>query len=86
MQISIGRDKKMSKSVKYPCPVCGEMCMSEPSGSFDICPVCGWEEDGYQQRHPDETGANGKWTLNKAKETWKRGKTLFESFPNPNAK
>ena len=48
----------MSKSVKYPCPVCGEMCMSEPSGSFDICPV-GKKTDiskGIQMK-PAQTGS-----------------------------
>ncbi|MBR4472210.1 MAG: hypothetical protein IKS55_01085 [Oscillospiraceae bacterium] len=36
---------------KYPCPVCGTKCLSEEFGSFEICPVCGWEEDGYQQKN-----------------------------------
>lgn len=76
----------MSENAKYLCPVCGEKCMSEESGSFDICPICGWEEDGYQKRHPDKTGANGKWTLNAAKEAWESGKPLFDGYPNPNAK
>lgn len=71
---------------KYPCPVCGELTLDEPKGSYDNCTVCGWEEDGYQQDYPDETGPNGKWTLNVAKKAWAEGETLFEDYPNPNAK
>jgi hypothetical protein len=33
---------------------------AEPSGSFAICWVCGWEDDDIQLRHPGMTiGANG---------------------------
>ena len=68
---------------KYPCPVCGTLCLSEPMGSFDICPVCGWEEDGVQQKYPDDDiGPNGGWSLNAANEAWKRGETLFPRYQN----
>ena len=60
----------MSEKVKYPCPVCGNKYLDEEYGSFEICPICGWEEDGIQQLYPDETGINKAWTLNNAK---KRG-------------
>ena len=75
----------MSKK-KYPCPICGTECLSEESGSFDVCPVCGWEEDGYQKRHPDDTGPNDHWTLNEAKKAWANGESLFDWHPNPKAK
>ena len=74
----------MGNKKRYPCPVCGEICLSEPIGSFDICPVCGWEDDYVGQECPDEpAGASGKWTLNAAKKAWKSGKTLFEKYPHP---
>lgn len=72
--------------IKYPCPVCGEMFLDEPMWSFDLCPVCGWQEDGHQQLHPDDTGPNGKWTLNDARKAWANGETLFKRHPNPNSK
>lgn len=72
---------------KYPCPICGTLCLGEEEGSYDICPVCGWEEDGYQKRHPDEQGGpNKNWTLNAAKKAWEKGETIFPRYPNPNAK
>ena len=76
----------MPDEKKYPCPICGALTLSEPDRSCDICTVCGWEEDGYQQDYPDETGPNGKWTLNEAKKAWAAGETLFANHPNPKAR
>jgi hypothetical protein len=33
----------------FPCPCCGYLTSSEP-GSYDICPICGWEDDLSQLR------------------------------------
>jgi hypothetical protein len=45
---------------KYPCPCCGYMSFDDPSGSYDICPICFWEDDAVQlQPHWwDRGGAN----------------------------
>ena len=32
----------------YPCPVCGYLTFVEPPGSYDVCEVCGWEDDALQ--------------------------------------
>lgn len=42
----------------YPCPCCGYLVFDEPPGSYDICPVCGWEDDVSQLRLPTVSGAN----------------------------
>jgi hypothetical protein len=40
------------------CPVCGQHTF-EWENDFDICPVCGWENDGVQGADPDYwDGAN----------------------------
>ena len=32
----------------YPCPCCGHFGFDEPPGSYEICPVCFWEDDALQ--------------------------------------
>ena len=44
---------------RFPCVCCGHLTMSEVPGSYEICPVCFWEDDLVQLRWPtDATGAN----------------------------
>lgn len=41
------------------CPCCGYITVSEKR-SYDICPICFWEDDIVQFNDPDyEGGANG---------------------------
>ena len=50
-------------SGRHPCPVCGRT-MFEEYDSYDICMVCGWEEDAMQEECPDECGgqnASPRW-------------------------
>lgn len=42
----------------YPCPCCGYLVFGESPGSYDICPICFWEDDISQLRFPMLTGAN----------------------------
>ena len=36
--------------MEYPCPCCGYVVFEEPPGSWDICPICFWEDDLSQLR------------------------------------
>lgn len=52
----------MSQSNKgiFPCPSCGFLVFDEPAGSYNICPICGWEDDHVQLKYPGmRGGANG---------------------------
>jgi hypothetical protein len=40
----------------FPCPCCGHLTFSEPPGSYEICPVCFWEDDAVQLRWPTWAG------------------------------
>lgn len=46
--------------IKYACPCCGYKTFNEiPNGTYDICPVCFWEDDPIQFDDPNyEGGAN----------------------------
>jgi cysteine-rich CPCC protein len=45
----------------FPCPACGFLTFDEPPGSYSICEVCNWEDDGVQLRHPAlRGGANSE--------------------------
>ena len=51
----------------HKCPVCGQYefkCRS----SFDICRVCGWQDDGYQEDFPDEELCGNNMSLNQYRE------------------
>lgn len=66
---------------KYKCVCCGYYTMeSEPPGTFEICPVCFWEDDGVQYEDPDyEGGANGI-SLNIARENYKKIGAISEKY------
>jgi hypothetical protein len=52
----------------YPCLCCGYLTRdSVEIGSFDICPVCGWEDDNVQSRNPDVVGGANRASLTEAK-------------------
>ena len=48
----------MAENEVYPCPCCGYLVFSEPPGSYDICPICFWEDDVSQLRFMRMRGAN----------------------------
>ena len=53
---------------------------SEPPGTFEICPVCFWEDDNVQFDDPEyEGGANGI-SLNKARENYKKTGAISEKY------
>jgi hypothetical protein len=44
----------------FPCPCCGYEVLEEPADSYEICPICFWEDDRVQLAFPDLAGgANG---------------------------
>ena len=57
--------KKEEKEDITLCPVCGKHHFSEPN-SYEICPICGWEDDRSQREDPDLRGGANKMSLNEA--------------------
>ena len=57
---------------KYRCPVCGKHYFEE-IGAYEICPVCGWEDDPVQRREPDLRGGANEMSLYEAIEAYREG-------------
>ena len=58
-------------SEKYICPCCDFRTLDEPpSGTFNICPICFWEDDNVQFKNPDYAGGANQASLNQARENF----------------
>ncbi|MBC7446960.1 MAG: hypothetical protein H7330_02755 [Hymenobacteraceae bacterium] len=55
-------------SDEVPCACCGYLTVSE-RGSFEICSVCFWEDDGQDdsEAHVIKGGPNGAMSLSQAR-------------------
>ena len=53
-------------AVDRTCPVCGNYSFEE-KGAYEICPICGWEDDPVQRREPDFEGGANTLSLNEAR-------------------
>ena len=58
--------------INYSCPCCGYLTLSDPfRGSFEICPVCNWEDDPVQLADPELQGGANEQSLNEARQNFK---------------
>lgn len=54
--------------MKYPCPCCGYLTLDDSkNGSYEICPVCFWENDAVQNDDPFFAGGANKQSLTQAR-------------------
>lgn len=62
--------------MKYKCNCCGYYTLNEKvdpdisPGTFEICPVCFWEDDSLQYLNPDMNGGANDVCLNEAKKNF----------------
>ena len=55
----------------YQCPCCGYLTLSEESpGTFEICPICYWEDDNVQAADPNYEGGANQVSLNQARQNF----------------
>ena len=47
----------------FPCPSSGFLMFGESPGSYEICELCGWEDDHAQLAHPSMGGGANKLSL-----------------------
>jgi hypothetical protein len=60
-------------NARYACPCCGHRTLDErPPGTYDICPVCFWEDDPVQYDDPDYEGGANRPSLRQAQANFLR--------------
>ena len=57
------------------CPCCHKFRFDEV-GKYEICSVCGWEDDPLQRRDPDLKGGANTLSLNEARHNYLTGKEM----------
>ena len=71
----------------HPCPVCGEYTFKN-SICYDICPVCGWEDTGFEDC-PDEPASLYGMSFNERKKWFQEKRKLdpkFKAYPEVKTK
>lgn len=63
---------KLSPLKRYPCACCGYLtCFDISHSSYDICEVCGWEDDPVQFEDKDYCGGANHISLKQARLNFK---------------
>lgn len=80
-------------NTEAPCPCCGYLTKSDKEpGSFEICPICYWEDDYVQFNDIDYKGGANEESLREARLNFKKFKVSSLRFlnyvkpPNPEEK
>lgn len=55
----------------FPCVCCGYLVLSQAPGSYDICPICFWEDDLIRLRWPGFSGGANGYSLIEAQESFR---------------
>ncbi len=53
----------------FICPICGKTKFFQ-NGTYDICKICGWENDKTQNNDPDYAGGANNLSLNEYKKRY----------------
>ena len=64
--------KTLSNVFVFKCPVCGKYTFQSGPGSYEICPVCGWEDDKAQYKDPNLKGGANHLSLKEYKEQYEK--------------
>ncbi len=63
--------KKKDEPKKYKCPCCGYFTFEKKERTYDICPVCFWEDDPVQYANPTMPNGANHVSLTQAKLNYK---------------
>ena len=61
----------MARTKKFACPCCGRKRLESP-GNYEICDVCGWEDDPAQTQDPAFAGGANELSLQEARAKWRK--------------
>ena len=64
-------------NISYKCPCCGQKTL-DSEHMFDICSVCGWEDDNVQFSNPDFRGGANFFSLNEYRQIFLEGKDVHK--------
>ncbi|MEZ4887459.1 MAG: CPCC family cysteine-rich protein [Chitinophagales bacterium] len=60
------------KHCKYQCLCCEHYTLEvKPDNTFQLCPVCFWEDDGVQLNDPNYEGGANHISLNQARKNYR---------------
>lgn len=65
--------------MKYVCKCCGCAAM-DTDEEYDICPVCFWERDFYQEKNSDYDGGANSVSLKQARKNYAEYGACEEQF------
>ena len=65
----------MVEKNKFKCVCCGNYSIAEKITS-EVCPVCGWMVDEYQEDHADRRGGANRMSLNEARAAYREGRQV----------
>ena len=70
-----------NKYGKFPCPCCGYYTLKyKADNTFQICPVCYWEDDGIQFHDIDYDGGANTVSLREAKINFEKYGVIERQF------
>lgn len=58
---------------RHKCPVCGKSVFWGRSTTYDICVICGWEDDRYMEDEPDDYSGANEMSLNEYRAAYQAG-------------
>ncbi len=73
----LNMEKKQNKYSKYQCACCGYYTVLK---EHDLCPVCFWEEDWYQEQNPLHSSGANSVSLIEAKENYAKYLACEEDY------
>jgi hypothetical protein len=59
----------MTQTHNKDCACCGFPTLPD-SSIFEICPLCGWQDDALQNGDPNYSGGANELSLNDYREKW----------------